>query len=77
VIAIEAPERTAINVIGFNAPEWHIAFYGSILGNYIPVGVYSTYNNYNNNNLGTTLKHAISYAITLNAMSLWPRTVRN
>jgi len=28
--------------LGWNAPEWNIAFYGSIFGNYLPVGVYTT-----------------------------------
>jgi long-chain-fatty-acid--CoA ligase ACSBG len=28
--------------LGFNAPEWNISFYGSIFGNFLPVGVYTT-----------------------------------
>lgn len=33
---------SSVNIIGFNAPEWNIAFYGSIFGNYLPVGIYTT-----------------------------------
>ena len=32
---------SAVNVIGFNSPEWVITFYGSIFGNYLPVGIYT------------------------------------
>jgi long-chain-fatty-acid--CoA ligase ACSBG len=37
-------EHTAINIIGFNAPEWFFAFYGSLLARCIPIGVYTTNN---------------------------------
>lgn len=30
--------------MGFNAPEWAIAFFGSIFANNIPSGVYTTNN---------------------------------
>ena len=32
----------AVNIIGFNSPEWLIAFMGSVLGFFMPVGVYTT-----------------------------------
>lgn len=35
-------EFSAVNIIGFNSPEWVIAFFGSMFSNYIPVGVYTT-----------------------------------
>ena len=31
-----------MNIIGFNAPEWSISFYGSITANILPVGIYTT-----------------------------------
>lgn len=35
-------ERKAVNISGFNAPEWTIAFIGSICNNNIGCGVYTT-----------------------------------
>ena len=35
-------ERKAINIMGFNAPEWAIAFYGSVFHNNVVSGVYIT-----------------------------------
>lgn len=35
-------ERKAVNIMGFNAPEWAIAFYGSIFHNNVVSGVYIT-----------------------------------
>jgi long-chain-fatty-acid--CoA ligase ACSBG len=32
----------SVNIIGFNSPEWIIAFYGSIFGRFLPVGIYTT-----------------------------------
>lgn len=32
----------AVNIIGFNAPEWNIAFFGSIFARCLPVGIYTT-----------------------------------
>lgn len=32
----------ALNIIGFNAPEWNISFMGSIHANVLPVGIYTT-----------------------------------
>lgn len=31
-----------MNIIGFNSPEWVIGFAGSMLGNCVPIGVYTT-----------------------------------
>jgi long-chain-fatty-acid--CoA ligase ACSBG len=33
-----------VNIIGFNAPEWAIAFFGTMMSNNIPSGVYPTNN---------------------------------
>ena len=44
LIALGITPYSAVNIIGFNAPEWHITFYGSIFGNYLPVGLYTTNN---------------------------------
>ena len=35
---------SSVNIVGFNAPEWFISFYGAIFGNYLPVGIYGTNN---------------------------------
>ena len=32
----------SVNIMGFNSPEWAIAFYGSIFHNNIVSGVYTT-----------------------------------
>jgi len=42
MIAIGATGYSSVNIVGFNSPEWFIAFYGSIFGNYLPVGIYAT-----------------------------------
>lgn len=39
---MEADERSVVNIMGFNSPEWAIAFVGSILRNNIVSGVYTT-----------------------------------
>lgn len=44
LISIGMTQYSCVNIIGFNAPEWHITFYGSIFGNYLPVGIYTTNN---------------------------------
>jgi len=31
-----------VNIIGFNSPEWMISYYGSMMGFYLPVGIYTT-----------------------------------
>jgi long-chain-fatty-acid--CoA ligase ACSBG len=31
-------------ILGYNSPEWVIAFYGSIFASYLPVGMYTTNN---------------------------------
>lgn len=35
-------ERSCVNIIGFNAPEWAIAFFGTIFANCVATGVYAT-----------------------------------
>mgnify|MGYP000940581033 CR=1 FL=1 len=35
-------ERKAVNIMGFNSPEWFISFFGSILHNNVVSGVYIT-----------------------------------
>lgn len=42
LLALEVTERTSVNIIGFNAPEWFISFMGAIFANSIPTGVYAT-----------------------------------
>lgn len=44
LIAVGLTPYSSVNIIGFNAPEWHISFFGSIFGNYLPVGLYTTNN---------------------------------
>ena len=40
----EMTEYSVLNIIGFNAPEWFFAFYGSLMARCIPVGIYTTNN---------------------------------
>lgn len=35
---------SAVNIIGFNSPEWLITFMGSIHAHNLPVGIYTTNN---------------------------------
>lgn len=42
LIALNYPEFTVVNLIGFNMPEWNIAYMGSIFARCIPVGIYTT-----------------------------------
>lgn len=42
LMALQVSERAATNIIGFNSPEWFIAFTGSIFANNVPAGVYTT-----------------------------------
>jgi long-chain-fatty-acid--CoA ligase ACSBG len=42
LIALDINERKSVNIIGFNSPEWVIAFFGAIFANTIPSGVYTT-----------------------------------
>jgi long-chain-fatty-acid--CoA ligase ACSBG len=41
-VAFEFAEFTDVNIIGFNSPEWAIAFYGAIFARMIPTGIYTT-----------------------------------
>ena len=40
--AIEVDERKAVNIMGFNSPEWAIAYFGSMMHNNVVSGVYTT-----------------------------------
>jgi len=40
--AIGIDERKAVNIMGFNSPEWAIAYCGSIMHNNVVSGVYTT-----------------------------------
>jgi len=40
--ALGVDERKAINIMGFNSPEWVLAFFGGILHNNVLTGVYIT-----------------------------------
>ena len=42
LINLKVPCFKAVNIIGYNAPEWIIAYYGALYSNAIPVGVYTT-----------------------------------
>lgn len=42
LIAYKFPQYTSINIIGFNAPEWAIAFFGSLFCRSIATGIYTT-----------------------------------
>ncbi|CAK78507.1 unnamed protein product (macronuclear) [Paramecium tetraurelia] len=44
LIELNITELSAVNIIGFNAPEWNIAFMGSIHAHNLPVGIYTTNN---------------------------------
>ena len=42
LVHLQVQERTCVNIIGFNSPEWVLAFFGSIVANTVAVGVYPT-----------------------------------
>ena len=42
LVSLGIDERKAVNIMGFNAPEWAIAFYGSVFHNNVVSGVYIT-----------------------------------
>ena len=44
LIELNIQPGKALNIIGYNAPEWIIAFYGGIYSSVLPVGVYTTNN---------------------------------
>ena len=35
-------ERTVVNIMGFNSPEWAITYFGSVVRNNLASGVYAT-----------------------------------
>jgi long-chain-fatty-acid--CoA ligase ACSBG len=44
LIKIGVEHRKSVNIIGFNAPEWAIAFFGTLFADLICSGVYTTNN---------------------------------
>jgi long-chain-fatty-acid--CoA ligase ACSBG len=40
--AINVTERSAVNIMGFNSPEWVISYIGAIMYNCISTGIYIT-----------------------------------
>jgi long-chain-fatty-acid--CoA ligase ACSBG len=42
LITLGITNFSAVNIIGFNSVQWAVAFTGSILGHYLPVGIYTT-----------------------------------
>jgi long-chain-fatty-acid--CoA ligase ACSBG len=42
LIALDIKTYSAINIIGYNSPQWAVAFSGSIFGHYLPIGIYTT-----------------------------------
>ena len=42
LISFGVSKRSAVNIIGFNSPEWFFAFHGTIMADCISVGVYTT-----------------------------------
>ena len=42
LIYLGIDERKAVNIMGFNAPEWAIAYFGSLFHNNVVSGVYIT-----------------------------------
>ena len=43
-MAAGAAQRSSVNIIGFNSPEWGIAYHGAICCDMIATGVYTTSN---------------------------------
>ena len=42
LISFGVTEYATVNIIGFNSIWWSYAFYGSIFGHYLPIGIYTT-----------------------------------
>lgn len=42
--ALDITERSGVNIIGFNSPEWAISYFGSVFYNCVATGVYITNN---------------------------------
>ena len=42
LIAYKFEDYTAVNLIGFNSPEWAFAYFGSLFARCLPVGIYTT-----------------------------------
>jgi long-subunit acyl-CoA synthetase (AMP-forming) len=41
-MALKVTEQRSVNIVGSNSPEWLISFFGSVFGNFLPIGVYAT-----------------------------------
>ena len=39
---LNVDERSCVNIMGFNSPEWAISYYGSVIHNNVVSGVYTT-----------------------------------
>jgi long-chain-fatty-acid--CoA ligase ACSBG len=39
---LKVQEKTSVGIMGFNTPEWAIAFTGGIMNNSVVTGIYST-----------------------------------
>ena len=44
LIKIGVEHRKTVNIIGFNAPEWAISFFGTLFADCVCSGVYTTNN---------------------------------
>lgn len=42
LMAYGFPEFTSVNIMGFNSPEWLVAFAGSLFARSIATGIYTT-----------------------------------
>jgi long-chain-fatty-acid--CoA ligase ACSBG len=42
MVSMGITPRSCINIIGFNSPEWVLAFVGATFADCVPVGVYAT-----------------------------------
>lgn len=39
---MQVKDKSAVAIMGFNAPEWAIAFFGGVMNNMIGTGIYIT-----------------------------------
>jgi long-chain-fatty-acid--CoA ligase ACSBG len=44
LLSVKIPCFKSVNIIGFNSPEWCIAYFGALFANTVPVGIYTTNN---------------------------------
>lgn len=45
MIKLDISPRASVIIVGPNSPEWVISYSGSIIGGYIPVGLYPSLRN--------------------------------